>query len=39
MKEYKKPEIELIKFQSEAVANTGTMYDEEAGPVIPDDDE
>lgn len=31
MKEYMKPEVELVKFETEVIANTGTSQDEEAG--------
>ena len=31
MKEYMKPEVELVKFETEVIANTGFEYDEEAG--------
>ena len=31
MKEYMKPEIELVKFEAEVIANTGDMSDPDAG--------
>lgn len=34
MKEYMKPEIELVKFETEVTANTGISADSEAGDVL-----
>ena len=31
MKEYMKPEVEMVRFETEQIANTGVSGDEEAG--------